>query len=143
MKKMAIIYWSGTGNTQAMAEAIAEGAKAGGDSVELFEVEQFDKKTLDQYDGLLFGCPAMGDEVLEEGTYEPFFTEVEKGLKDRPVALFGSYGWGGGAWMKDWEDRVRNDGAKLFADGLAIENTPDDEGVAACQQLGKDFAASL
>ena len=143
MKKMAIIYWSGTGNTQTMAEAIAEGAKSGGDSVELFEVEQFDNGTLAQYDGLLFGCPAMGDEVLEEGTYEPFFAEVEGSLKDKPVALFGSYGWGGGAWMRDWEDRVKNDGAKLFGDGLAIENAPDSDGVAACQKLGKDFAASL
>lgn len=143
MNKLAIIYWSGTGNTQAMAEAIAEGAKTGGDDVELFEVEQFDTNKLDQYNGFLFGCPAMGDEVLEEGTYEPFFAEVETNLKDKPVALFGSYGWGGGAWMKDWEDRVRNDGAKLFGDGLAIENAPDDEGIAACRQLGKDFAASL
>ena len=143
MKKMAIIYWSGTGNTQAMAEAIAEGAKSGGDSVELFEVEQFDNGTLAQYDGLLFGCPAMGDEVLEEGCFEPFFTELEPLIKDKPVALFGSYGWGGGAWMQDWAERTRKDGAKLFDDGLAIENAPDADGIAACQKLGKDFSAQF
>ncbi|MBQ1919688.1 MAG: flavodoxin domain-containing protein, partial [Selenomonas sp.] len=100
MSKVAIVYWSGTGNTEAMAKAIEEGAKAAGADVSLLEVESFRASTTPEYDGLLFGCPAMGDEVLEEGSFEPVFTDAEKHLSGKPVALFGSYGWGGGAWME-------------------------------------------
>ena len=143
MSKVAIVFWSGTGNTQEMAETIEKGAKAAGADTSLFEVESFDQGTLKDYDGICFGCPAMGDEVLEEGTFEPFFAEIEGSLTDVPVALFGSYGWGGGAWMKDWEERTKNAGAKLFADGLAVENAPDADALAACEKLGKAFAESL
>ncbi|MFV0636534.1 flavodoxin [Mitsuokella sp.] len=144
MSKIAIIYWTGTGNTQEMAQAIEKGAKGAGADVEVFEVESFggvDK--LKDYDGVAFGCPAMGDEVLEESSFEPFFAEAESHLAGVPVALFGSYGWGGGAWMEEWAERTRNDGAKLFGDGLAVENAPDDDALAACEKLGADFAASL
>ncbi len=85
----------------------------------------------------------MGAEVLEESVFEPFFTEVEAFLGNKPVALFGSYGWGGGAWMNDWAERTRNDGAKLFGNGLAVENTPDNDALAECRKLGKDFAAQI
>ena len=144
MSKIAIIYWTGTGNTQEMAQAIEKGAKGAGADVEVFEVESFggaDK--LKEYDGVMFGCPAMGDEVLEESCFEPFFAEAESHLSGVPVALFGSYGWGGGAWMEAWAERTRNDGAKLFGNGLAVENAPDDDALAACEKLGADFAASL
>lgn len=143
MSKVAIVFWSGTGNTQEMAQAIEKGAKAAGAETSLFEVESFDKGTLADYDGILFGCPAMGDEVLEEGTFEPFFAEVEGSLSGVPVALFGSYGWGGGAWMAGWAARTKQAGAKLFSDGLAVENAPDADALAACEKLGRDFAASL
>ena len=144
MSRIAIIYWTGTGNTLEMAKAIEKGAKGAGADVEVFEVESFGGVAkLKDYDGLMFGCPAMGDEVLEEGAFEPFFAEAEGQLADKPVALFGSYGWGGGAWMESWAQRTRGAGAKLFGDGLAVENAPDDEALAACEKLGADFAASL
>lgn len=143
MRKLAIIYWTGTGNTKKMAEAIKKGAESAGSEVDLFEVEQFDVSHISAYDGLLFGCPAMGAEVLEESCFEPFFAEVETLLKDKPVALFGSYGWGGGAWMEDWAERTRKTGAKLFGEGLAIENEPDESGCKSCEQLGKDFAGQM
>ncbi len=143
MSKIAIVYWSGTGNTETMAKAVLEGAKSAGAEAELFEVESFHTDRMSEYDGFLFGCPAMGDEVLEEGTFEPFFTEAETHLKDVPTALFGSYGWGGGAWMEAWAERTKKAGAKLFSDGLAVENTPDDEDLASCRALGADFAKSL
>ena len=138
--KTAIIYWSGTGNTKAMAEAVAQGAKDAGGDAALFEVEEFDKSSVGEYGGFAFGCPAMGDEVLEESTFEPFFAAVEGSLKGVPVALFGSYGWGGGAWMRIWEQRVKDDGAKLVADGLAAENYPDDSALAKCKELGAAVA---
>ena len=143
MSKIAVVYWSGTGNTEAMAQAILEGTKEAGADAALFEVESFNVADMPMYDGFLFGCPAMGDEVLEEGTFEPFFAEAEAKLKDVPVALFGSYGWGGGAWMETWAERTRNAGAKLFSDGLIIENAPTEEGLTACRKLGMDFVKSL
>ena len=144
MSKIAIIYWTGTGNTQEMAQAIEKCAKGAGADAEVFEVESFgDASKLKDYDGVMFGCPAMGDEVLEESCFEPFFAEAESQLAGVPVALFGSYGWGGGAWMESWAERTRGDGAKLFGDGLAVENAPDDDALAACEKLGADFAASL
>ena len=143
MKKVAIVYWSGTGNTEAMAKAIECGVRKSGHAVNLFAVEQFGLADMKDFDGFIFGCPAMGDEVLEEGTFEPFFTEVEGHLSGVPVALFGSYGWGGGAWMKSWSERTRAAGARLFEDGLAIENGPGDAELRACEQLGLSFAHSL
>lgn len=143
MSKVAIVYWSGTGNTEAMARAIHEGARKGGADAKLFEVEQFGVEEMKDYDGLMFGCPAMGAEELEESVFEPFFAEVQKQLKGVPVALFGSYGWGGGTWMKSWYERTRGEGAKMFSEGLIIENGPTDEGLAKCHKLGEDFARSL
>ena len=143
MSKVAIVYWSGTGNTEAMAKAIEEGAKGAGGDVSLFEVESFKASSVPDYDGLIFGCPAMGDEVLEEGSFEPLFTDAEKRLSGKAVALFGSYGWGGGAWMESWAERTRGDGAKLFSEGLIVENAPGDAELADCRQLGEDFVKSL
>lgn len=143
MSKVAVVYWSGTGNTEAMAQAVQKGAQEGGAEAELFEVEKFSADNIANYDGMLFGCPAMGDEVLEEGVFEPFFMEAESCLKDVSTALFGSYGWGGGEWMKKWAERTRGSGAKLFGEGLAIENAPDDEGISACETLGKEFVKAL
>ena len=143
MSKTAIIYWSGTGNTEEMAKAIQAGTRKGGAEAQLFEVEQFTKDDLKNFDGFFFGCPAMGDEVLEEGTFEPFFASIEKDLKDVPGALFGSYGWGGGAWMETWAQRTKDDGAKLFSDGLTVENGPTDDDIQACEKLGEAFVKAI
>lgn len=143
MSKVAVVYWTGMGNTEMMAEACAEGARAAGAGVGVFRVENFAPSNVANYDGIMFGCPAMGAEVLEESTFEPFFSEAEKLLENKPVALFGSYGWGGGAWMEDWAERTRNDGARLFGNGLAVENTPDDAALEECRALGREFAGGL
>ena len=143
MSKVAVVYWSGTGNTEAMANAIVEGVKAAGADVDLFIVDDFKADDIAAYDGMIFGCPAMGDEVLEEDSFEPFFVEAEKKLDGVAVALFGSYGWGGGAWMEAWVERTKDAGAKLFNDGLICENAPDDSVLDECKNLGKDFAKSL
>lgn len=142
MSKIAVVYWSGTGNTEAMANKVVEGVKAVGIDVDLFQVDDFSADKMDDYAGFAFGCPAMGDEVLEEDSFEPFFTEAEEKIADIPVVLFGSYGWGGGAWMDAWVDRTKNAGAKLLGNVIA-ENAPDDDVLADCEKLGKDLANAV
>ncbi len=133
--KTAVIYWSGTGNTEAMAKAVAEGAGA-----ELFSVSAFSGDVAD-YDAVAFGCPAMGAENLEEGEFEPFFEGIEIKLSGKKVALFGSYGWGDGEWMREWAERVKNDGAVLVNDeGLIVNEAPDDAALADCKALGAKLA---
>ncbi len=130
--KTAVIYWSGTGNTEQMAEAVAEGAKA-----ELFSVADF-SGSIDEYDKVAFGCPAMGAETLEESEFEPFFSDIEGSLSGKTVALFGSYGWGDGEWMRSWEERVKADGAVIAGDeGLIVNETPSAEDIEKCKALGK------
>ena len=143
MSKVAVVFWSGTGNTEEMANAVAEGAKEKGAEATLLTPDTFGAENMDEYDAIAFGCPAMGDEVLEETEFEPMFQECAKKLSGKRIALFGSYGWGDGAWMRDWEERVKNDGAKLFTDGLNIENDPSDEDTVHLEEVGANFAKSL
>ncbi len=143
MGKVAVVYWSGTGNTEEMAKAVLEGAKRGGAEAELFEVSDFSADKMSGYDGFLFGCPAMGDEVLEEEVFEPFFEDAAKNLSGVFVGLFGSYGWGDGTWMRSWEERTKAAGAKLIADGVIVENAPDDDGVKDCENLGEALAKAI
>lgn len=140
MSKIAVIYWSGTGNTAVMADEIANGAKEAGADVSVFSVDQFSGSIKD-YDKVAFGCSAMGDEVLEEAEFEPFFESIENNLSGKKIALFGSYGWGDGQWMRDWEERVNDKNANLYDTGLMINGMPDDEGKETCKNFGKGFAA--
>jgi flavodoxin short chain len=135
--KVAVIYWSGTGNTEAMAKAIARGLEGAGADAALLPVEDVEAAIADEYDKLAFGCPSMGDEVLEESSFEPFFASVEKRLSGMKVALFGSYGWGDGQWMRDWQERAKKAGASLFREGLIQQYAPEE---ALCEEFGKAFA---
>lgn len=140
MSKVAVVYWSGTGNTQRMAEAVAEGAKNAGAEVEVFDAVKFGADKLDSYDAVAFGCPAMGGEQLEDSEFEPMFLSCEPLLKDRKIALFGSYGWGDGEWMREWEQSCRTAGAVLACDYVICNERPDDAALAACQALGATLA---
>lgn len=140
MSKMAVIYWSMTGNTQAMAEAIADGAREAGAQADLFSVDQVTVDQALEYDKLALGCPAMGAEVLEEAEFEPFFTALEGRLGGKRVALFGSYGWGDGEWMRNWEGDCRAAGAELACDSVICAGEPDAEALTACEVLGKALA---
>lgn len=142
MKKVAVIYWSGTGNTELMAEAVAEGAKREGTEVSLLAVADATEETIISADYIALGCPSMGNEVLEESEMEPFVASIEGVVKDKPIVLFGSYGWGNGEWMNDWAERMKEKGAKLISDGLIINEKPDEEGLSACRELGKKLSQS-
>jgi len=140
MSKIAVVYWSGTGNTEAMAAAVADGAREAGAAVEVFTAAEFDAVRMDDFDGVAFGCPSMGAEQLEECEFEPMFTACEGKLNGKTIGLFGSYGWGDGEWMRSWEETCRGDGARLAADCVICNGSPDDEALAACKALGAAVA---
>ena len=140
MRKIAVVYWSGTGNTEAMASAVLEGAKEKGAEAVLFTAPEFDASMVDSYDAIAFGCPSMGSEQLEETEFEPMFSACESALKGKKIALFGSYGWGDGEWMRTWEETCLSDGAVLACESGICNEAPDDEALAGCSALGAALA---
>ena len=135
MNKVAVIYWSGTGNTEAMANAVAEGAKASGADVSLLTCAEV--SSVSSFDAVALGCPAMGAEVLEESAFEPYWQSVKGLLQGKKLALFGSYGWGDGEWMRTWQDEAAAAGAVLFGgEGLMANYAPDE---AECKAFGANF----
>lgn len=140
MASTLIVYWSGTGNTEIMAEKIKEGLEAEGASVDMRTVDQVSPDEVSDFDKILFGCPSMGAEILEEEEFEPFFAEAEGLISGKKVGLFGSYGWGEGEWMEAWADRTEQAGATLFDRGLMVNYTPSGEEEERCVEFGKNFA---
>ena len=140
MSKVAVVFWSGTGNTEAMADAVAQGARGAGASVDVLGPSDFDASKVAAYDGIAFGCPAMGAEVLEEDEFEPMFQDVKGALAGKAIALFGSYGWGDGEWMRNWEDDCKAAGANLVVESVMANEAPDDDAIAACKALGAALA---
>ena len=140
MSKVAVVFWSGTGNTEGMADAVAQGARGAGASVDVLGPSDFDASKVAAYDGIAFGCPAMGAEVLEEDEFEPMFQDVKGALAGKAIALFGSYGWGDGEWMRNWEDDCKAAGANLVVDSVMANEAPDDDAIAACKALGAALA---
>ena len=139
---MTVAYWSQTGNTESMAEAVGEGIKNAGADVKVTHIGDINPSDLASEKAFALGCPSMGDEVLEEMEMEPFVCEVEKFVAGKNIALFGSYGWGDGKWMRDWVDRMQNAGAFVVnGEGLIINETPDEDGLAKCRALGEALAA--
>lgn len=136
MSKVAVVYWSSTGNTEAMANAVAEGAKENGAEVSVLTSAEFDSSQVDNYDAIAFGCPAMGAEELEYSEFLPMFEDCEPKLKDKKIALFGSYGWGNGEWMRTWEESCTSDGAVLATESVICNDAPDDDAITSCKALG-------
>ena len=134
--KTAVVFFSSTGNTEDMANAVLEGMKDKGAEAELITSSDFTADMVDNYDAIAFGCPAMGDEVLEEDEFAPMFESCEAKLSGKNIALFGSYGWGDGEWMRNWEEQCKNAGANLVTESVICMETPDDDAVAACKALG-------
>ena len=140
MSKVAVVYWSGTGNTEAMASAVVDGVREGGAKAELFTASEFDASMLSSFDAVAFGCPSMGSEQLEDSEFEPMFNSCEGDLGGKKIALFGSYGWGDGEWMRSWEARCNDDGANLVCDSVICNEAPDEEALSACRALGAALA---
>lgn len=142
MEQVLIVYWSGTGNTAAMAEMVAEGIKEAGREAVILPAEEASLADVEKYRAIAMGCPSMGDEVLEESTMEPFVEEIEGSVSGKTLGLFGSYGWGDGQWMRDWTDRMKQAGASVIGGEDAICNgAPNADAEAALKELGKRLAA--
>lgn len=140
MSKVAVVFWSGTGNTGIMATNVADGAKEAGAEADVIFCSEFSADKMDEYDAIAFGCPSMGAEQLEEGEFEPMFLACEEKLKGKKIALFGSYGWGDGEWMRNWEDTCKGDGANLICESVICNDAPDDDALEACKKLGASLA---
>ncbi len=138
--KVAVVYWSGTGNTEAMAEYVAQGARDAGASVDVFTSAEFSPDKASAYDAFAFGCPSMGAEQLEEGEFEPMFESVIGSLSGKSVGLFGSYGWGSGEWMETWTDQCRNAGIHTVNDGVICNGAPDESAADECKEMGARLA---
>ena len=134
--KTAVVYWSGTGNTEAMAKAVAEGMTAAGAEAVLLTPDKVQPGDLNAYDAIAFGCPAMGSEVLEEMEFQPMFDACKRSLGGKRAALFGSYGWGDGDWMQLWEDDCRAAGVSLVHESVICNGEPDSQALAKCRALG-------
>lgn len=136
MSKIAVVFWSGTGNTEQMAYAVMEGIKEKAAEAALFAASEFGASMVKQYDAIALGCPAMGAEVLEETEFQPMWDACEGALGGKKVALFGSYGWGDGEWMRSWEDACGSAGAVLACESVICNEAPDEEALEACRALG-------
>ena len=137
MSKIAVVYWSGTGNTEAMANAVLKGAKDKGAEAELFTASDFSADMVEGFDGIAFGCPSMGTEELEDSEFAPMFDSVKDKLNGKKIALFGSYGWGDGEWMRNWEAECKEAGIDLATESVMANETPGDDDTQKCRELGK------
>ena len=139
MSKVAVVYWSGTGNTEAMANAVAEGIIENGSEAEVIQVSDFSADKLDDYDAFAFGCPAMGSEELEDTEFQPVWDEVKGSLREKKVVLFGSYEWAEGEWMENWKADADEAGVNVVGTQICYD-TPDADGEADCRALGAKVA---
>ena len=131
--KVSIVYATTTGNTEALANAASEGAKAAGREVSFSTADSADSAEVLGADLILLGSPAMGAEQLED-SMETFFSGIESSLGGKKVGLFGSYDWGGGQWISDWSDRVTGAGATLVG-AVKAQLTPDDAALEEVKKL--------
>ena len=144
MAQVSIVYWSGTGNTELMAQMVAEGVREAGQDAVVCSVEAASAADLKKEKAFALGCPSMGAEQLEETLMEPFMCELDGAIGGRQIGLFGSYGWGGGEWMRDWEERVKNSGAAVIGEeGIIVNGAPDVKAEDKCKELGRALAAAV
>lgn len=141
MKQAAVVYWSGTGNTEAMAKKIAEGIESAGVKADIFTAADFSAAMTDSYDAIAFGCPSMGAEQLEENEFEPMFESCKSKLNGKRIVLFGSYGWGDGEWMRIWEEECRACGAQLACACVICNEAPDEQAECDCKEAGRQLVS--
>lgn len=140
MKNIGIIYWSGTGNTEEMAKLIHKGLQEKGEDAQLLNVSEVNIDQVKEMELLILGSPSMGSEVIEESEMEPFIDSIQNIVAGKSIALFGSYGWGSGEWMDNWEERMEGYGANLLEKGLIVNGAPSGDDAESCLELGRSLA---
>lgn len=140
MDKGLVLYWSGTGNTEMMANSLLAGIRDSGMQADIFSVSEFDEALIDDYTHVALGCPSMGDEELEDFEFLPVYEAIKVNLAGKNVVLFGSYDWGNGEWMDAWNIDVVTSGANLVVDGLITHLTPDADALEEARSLGRTLA---
>ena len=144
MSKLAVVYYSSTGNTEQMAEAVLEGIKNAGAEAELFTADSFNADMMDDFDAIAFGCPACGSEELDDSEFDPMFTDCEDKLAGKKIILFGSHDWGDGEWMRTWEERCKDKDAQIIGEeGVVCELTPEDDVLDQCRTRGEELVKAL
>ena len=141
MKNAAVIYWSGTGNTEAMAKAVLKGMRTVSPGAEIYTPSDVNAGLVASLDAVALGCPAMGAEMLEDSEFAPMFDDIKASLAGKKVALFGSYGWGDGEWMRSWEKDCADAGVNLVCDSVICCEAPDDTALDALRAMGKTLAS--
>lgn len=139
--KTAVVYWSGTGNTEAMATAVYDGMKAAGADAEMLTASQFDASMVDGFEAIAFGCPAMGSEQLEETEFEPMWEAVKGKLSGKRISLFGSYSWAEGEWMENWKNDASAAGIALAYEPIICYEGPDADMLSKLNDMGKALAS--
>lgn len=140
MSKVAVVYWSGTGNTEAMASYVVKGVQEAGAEATLFTAGEFGVEQMDNFDAVAFGCPSMGAEQLEESEFEPMFIACEPKLKGKKIALFGSYGWGDGEWDAAPGRKLAAVMEQYSSVKASFVRGARRKGEASCIALGKSLA---
>ena len=140
MSKVAVVFWSATGNTETMANCIADGARESGAEVAMLSPGEFSATRFSEFGVVAFGCPAMGAEQLEESEFEPMYQDLRGSLSGKPVGLFGSYGWGDGEWIRTWAEDAEAAGARLVVEPVMANGSPDGDAETACAALGTALA---
>lgn len=140
MEKIAIVYFSQTGNTETMAQLIEEGIKSVGKEVEVFTISDFTTDMVEDYDLIAIGSPATGTEQLDEYEFEPWYTDIKDKLTAKPVVLFGSHDWGDGEWMRTWHQDAVDAGINVVLDPLVVNLQPMDDEADRTRDYGVKIA---
>ena len=144
MSKVLVVYFSQTGNTEAMAKAVADGVEAAGKEAKLVEAENASAADLEAARVFALGSPATGTEEIDDSYMAPLMDEIEGSLSGKKVLLFGSYDWGDGEFMRSWEEKVTQAGAELVTGaGITANLSPDDAAVEALKKAGEELAALI
>ncbi len=140
--KAAVVYWSGTGNTEAMASAVLEGMTSAGAEAKLYTAAEFGADLLDGLEAIAFGCPAMGSEQLEETEFEPMWDSIKDKLGGKKISLFGSYSWAEGEWMENWKNDAAASGIELSYEPIICYEAPDADMLSRLSEMGRSLASA-
>ncbi len=134
--KVNIVYWTGSGNTLMIADALYQGAEDGGHTVNSVYVNDMSAEDFAKADILCLGCPAMSGEDIEEYEFRPYYEDLKPYLEGKKVILFGSFDWGEGEWMQKWTAETKDVGADVIH-SLAYQWTPEQEQLDEAYEIAK------